>query len=198
MPGSFKPYHAGHDALVRIASSENDTVFVFASTADRPRKGELSIYGDKMRVVMDKFIKPSLEALGNVEVIYADTPVTPVTLVFQTLNQAEKENSQDLYTIYSDSEDISKYTDSALNKQAPLLFKNGQIKREGIVRGDRTPDISGTEMREFIRAGNTKMFEKMLPQSIRKYSKEILNILSSNNESILRRFILETFRTYQK
>ena len=38
-----KPYHAGHDGLVRIAASENDEVLLFVSTSDRTRKGEMCI-----------------------------------------------------------------------------------------------------------------------------------------------------------
>jgi cytidyltransferase-like protein len=177
IPGSFKPYHAGHDALVRLASSENDEVLVFASTADRPRKGELSIQGDKMRIVMEKFVKPSLRLLGNVEVIYADPPVTPVTMVFNTLNRAEKNYSYDVHTIYSDSEDISRFTPVNLRKQAPKLFDSGQIIRMGIKRGSKTPNVSGTDMRRFIALNDVEMFSRMLPKSIQDKCHEILRIL---------------------
>ena len=57
IPGSFKPYHAGHDALVRIAAGENDTVLVFSSTADRLRKGEMQLYGADMKQIIDKFVQ---------------------------------------------------------------------------------------------------------------------------------------------
>ena len=177
IPGSFKPYHAGHDALVRLASSENDEVFVFASTADRPRKGELAIQGDKMRIVMEKFVKPSLDSLGNVRINYADSPVTPVTMVFNTLKQAEKLYSYDVYTIYSDAEDISRYTHTNLRKQAPRLYDNGQIIKMGIKRGTKTPNVSGTDMRRFIMLDEVDMFAKMLPESIRGQYREILSIL---------------------
>lgn len=177
VPGSFKPYHAGHDALIRLASSENDEVFVFASTSDRPRKGELAIQGDKMRIVMEKFVKPSLDSLGNVRIIYVDSPVTPVTMVFNTLKQAEKIYTHDVYTIYSDDDDITRYTHVNLSKQAPLLYDNGQIIRVGIKRGTKTPNVSGTDMRRFIMLNDSVMFAKMLPESIRGQYREILSIL---------------------
>jgi nicotinamide mononucleotide adenylyltransferase len=177
IPGSFKPYHAGHDALIRLASSENDDVLVFASTADRPRKGELLIQGDKMRIVMEKFVKPSLNLLGNVRVIYADSPVTPVTMVFNTLNRAEQNYSHDMYTIYSDSKDIERFTHVNLRKQAPNLFDRGQIIRKGIKRGTKTPNVSGADMRRFIMTNDVEMFSKMLPEGIRSQCLEILKIL---------------------
>ena len=48
VPVSAKPYHAGHDGLVRIASKENDEVHLLVSITDRSRPGEMKIDGGTM------------------------------------------------------------------------------------------------------------------------------------------------------
>lgn len=189
VPGSFKPYHAGHDALVRMAAAENDSVLVFSSTADRLRKGEMPLYGADMQQIIDKFVRPSLP--GNVQMI--DVGV-PVAAVWQELEKAEKAKSKDTFTVYSDSEDIQKYSEKSLMKYAPRLQSKGQIITRGVTRGQETPDISGTMMRAYLEAGDVKNFAKMLPPSVKKYSKEIIDILkakkkTATTESLLRRYV---------
>ena len=186
IPGSFKPYHAGHDALVRMAAGENDTVLVFSSTADRLRKGEMPLYGVDMKQIIDKFVRPSLP--GNVQMIDV---VVPVAAVWQELEKAEKSKSKDTFTIYSDSEDIQKYSKKSLAKYAPRLQSKGQIITRGVTRGEETPDVSGTKMRAYLAVGDVKNFAKMLPPGVRKYSKEIIGILKKKitNEEMLRAYI---------
>lgn len=126
LPVSAKPYHAGHDGLVRIASDENDSVLLFVSTTDRARPGELRVSGDTMQKIWWDYIEPTLPQ--NVTPDYGGIPVAKV---YAELEKAEAEGSTDTYVIYSDEEDILKYTDEALNKSAPNLFANGQIERSG-------------------------------------------------------------------
>jgi len=38
---------------------------------------------------MEQFVRSSLAALGNVRLIYAESPVTPVTLVLRELRAAD-------------------------------------------------------------------------------------------------------------
>jgi len=192
VPGSFKPYHAGHDALVRLAAGENDQVLVFSSTADRTRKGELSLYGADMQEVMDAFVRPSLPK--NVSMI--DVGV-PVAAVWEELEKAEEQKSKDIYTVYSDAEDILKFSEKSLKKYAPKLLRKGQILTRGVSRGSDTPNISGTMMRSYLAAGDVKNFAKMLPPSIQKHSKEIIDILlkKKKNESLLRNFIQTLLRS---
>ena len=49
VPMSAKPYHTGHDGLVRIAASENDEVLLFVSISDRKRPGEMPLLGSDMK-----------------------------------------------------------------------------------------------------------------------------------------------------
>lgn len=176
VPMAAKPYHAGHDGLVRIAANENDEVLLFVSTSDRARKGEMTIYGADMKRIWDDYIEPSLPS--NVTVIYGGVPVQHV---YEELEGAE--TSGDKFTtfrIYSDAEDILKYTDAGLSKSAPTLFSRGQIERRGVDRNE-TVNVSGTKMREFMSKGDVKNFKKFLPNEVRQYAGEILNILTKGS-----------------
>ena len=169
---SNETHHAGHDGLIRIAAGECDEVHLFVSTSDRARKGELTIYGADMKKIWDEFIEPSLPT--NVDVTYGGVPVQHV---YAELEAAEAEGSEDTFVIYSDSEDILKYTDAALRKSAPTLFDNGQIVRRGVERSE-TVNVSGTEMRAMLAAGDVKRFKKFLPPAIQKHAAEIIDILT--------------------
>ena len=167
-----KPYHAGHDGLVRIAASENDEVLLFVSTSDRTRKGEMPIYGADMKRIWDDYLEPSLPS--NVEVVYGGVPVQHV---YEELEKAEAARDKvTTFRIYSDVEDILKYTDASLMKSAPTLFERGQIERRGVDRNE-TVNVSGTKMREFMANGDVKNFKKFLPPAVQQYAREILGIL---------------------
>lgn len=173
VPMAAKPYHAGHDGLVRIAAEENDEVLLFVSTSDRTRKGEIPIYGVDMKRVWDDYIEPSLPS--NVQVVYGGIPVQHV---YEELENAETSRDRTTtFRIYSDVEDILKYTDVSLSKSAPTLFSRGQIERRGVDRNE-TVNVSGTKMREYMAKGDVKNFKKFLPDEIRQYAGEILNILT--------------------
>lgn len=182
---SAKPYHVGHDTLVRMAASENDLVLLFISTSDRARSGELRVSGDTMQTIWWDYIEPTLPQ--NVTPDYGGVPVAKV---YAELEKAEAEGSTDTYVIYSDEEDILKYTDEALNKSAPNLFANGQIERRGISRSE-TVQVSGTEMREFLEDNDAVGFIALLPPAIQKNGKEIFDLLLDDivGESLLRKYI---------
>lgn len=185
VPMAAKPYHAGHDGLVRIAANENDSVRLFVSTTDRARSGELRVSGDTMQIIWFDYIEPTLPS--NVIPDYGGIPVAKV---YAALEKAEAEGSQDTFVIYSDEEDILKYTDANLQKSAPTLFRNSQIERRGISRNETTP-VSGTEMREFIEDGDMVGFIALLPRAIQKHGREIFDMLQDEivGESLLRRYI---------
>jgi nicotinamide mononucleotide adenylyltransferase len=168
---SAKPYHAGHDGLVRIAAAENDEVHLFVSLSNRERPGEMPIYGADMKVIWERFIEPSLPT--NVDVIYVPIPVRSV---YEELEMAEEEGSADVFQIYSDSEDILKYTDDALVKSAPTLMEEGRIVLRGVDRSE-TVNVSGTAMRKFLSMGDVENFGKFLPPAIQKHAGEIIAIL---------------------
>jgi len=185
VPMAAKPYHAGHDGLIRIASNENDKVQLFVSTTDRARTGELRVSGETMQLIWWDYIEPTLPS--NVVPDYGGVPVSKV---YTALEKAEVEDSQDTFVIYSDDEDIVKYTDQNLINSAPTLFANGQIERRGISRSE-TVQVSGTEMREFIEDNDIVAFVALLPPSIQKHGREIFNMLQDEivGEAVLRRYV---------
>jgi len=193
IPLAAKPYHAGHDGLVRIASSENDEVHLFVSISDRARTGEMKIDGETMFMIWKDYIEDTLP--DNVKSFMDYTVTAPVSKVYNELENAESQGSQDVYTIYSDVDDIRKYTDEMLSKVAPTLFSKGQIKRRGIERTE-TVDVSGTEMREFIEDGDIAGFTALLPPAIQQRGKEIFDLLVDDviGESVLRRYIRSSLK----
>lgn len=193
IPIAAKPYHAGHDGLVRIASSENDEVHLFVSISDRARTGEMKIDGETMFMIWKDYIEDTLP--DNVKPFIDYTVIAPVSKVYSELENAESQGSQDVYTIYSDVDDIKKYTDEMLSKVAPTLFSKGQIQRRGIERTE-TVDVSGTEMREFIEDGDVVGFTALLPPAIQQHGREIFDLLVDDvvGESVLRRYIRSSLK----
>lgn len=196
VPGSFKPYHAGHDGLVAIASRENDQVKLFVSLSDRVKPGEFPLYGDRMREVWQKYIEPGIETTyGNVEVIYVREGETPVGLVYNELRS--NDNRVDVsYNIYSDVEDIKKYTDRSLTREAPKLFGAGMVNKRGVDRSE-TVNVSGTAMRNLLATGQTDKFATLLPRSVRRYAQEIIDILKGPDvtaEALIRNYVREIIK----
>jgi nicotinamide mononucleotide adenylyltransferase len=187
VPMAAKPYHAGHHGLVMLASKENDHVILFVSTADRKRHGELPILGKTMLQIWTQFLEPILPS--NVEVRYVPVPVTGVYNVLET---AEQENSEDDFSIYSDAEDITKYREQSLKKSAKEIYNDERIHLRGVERSS-TVDISGTEMRQLLTskaAKDKKKFISFLPSQVQMHGAEIYSLLSKEmNESLIREYI---------
>jgi nicotinamide mononucleotide adenylyltransferase len=187
VPMAAKPYHAGHHGLVMLASKENDHVILFVSTADRKRRGELPILGKTMLQIWTQFLEPILP--GNVEVRYVPVPVTGV---YNALEIAEQENSEDDFSIYSDAEDITKYREQSLKKSAKEIYNDERIHLRGVERSS-TVDISGTEMRQLLtskEAKDKKKFISFLPSQAQMHGAEIYSLLSKEmNESLIREYI---------
>ncbi len=179
-----KPYHAGHDGLVRIASMENDVVKLFVSTGDRKRPGEITILGKDMLKIWTEYLEPSLPS--NVEVEYAPSPIG---MLFKTLEAAEAAGSRDTYVIYSDPEDILKYKDETLRKAAKDIFNDERIERRSVDRSE-TVNISGTAMRQLLQSGDMKKFISLLPPAVKQHGEEIYNVLRKPlGEALLRSYI---------
>jgi len=185
IPMAAKPYHAGHDGLVRLAANECDVVKVFVSTGDRKRPGEIPILGKDMLKIWTTYLEPSLP--NNVEVQYVSVPVSAI---YKELEEAEANGSLDTFIIYSDVEDILKYKDSSLQKSAREIYNDNRIERRGVERSE-TVDISGTEMRQLLQTGNIKKFVSLLPTAVRQHGRQIYDILKADKikENLIREFV---------
>lgn len=156
VPMSAKPYHAGHDGLVRLAAKENDEVHLYVSTSDRDE-----VSGAAMAQIWKDQIEPTLP--GNVRVEYGGSPVLKA---FQDIGKASEANSKDTYLVYSDPEDAAaNFSDDKLQKYAANLFAAGRVKTRPVERTS-TVDVSGTKMRGFLASGDKKSFLKYLPKGI--------------------------------
>lgn len=150
---SGKPFHAGHDGLVRLAASECDQVHLFVSTSDRD-----NVSGKAMEQIWHELIEPGLPK--NVDVTYGGSPVG---LAFKLLGDSDAAGSQDSFSIYSDPDDSGRF--DTLPKYAPNLVNSGRVKNR-IVERTSTVDISGTQMRQWLAAGDREQFIKHLPAGV--------------------------------
>lgn len=175
VPGSFKPYHAGHDALLRIAAEENDIVYLLASTTPRG-----SASGDTMKQVWNEYILPTLPA----NVIPDVSEGSPVGKVYKIIQRAEEESSTDIFRIYSDKDDITKYNSKKLCKVAPKLYGSFDNKKQIELRGiprTATVNVSGTKMREYLLVGDIVRFIENLPGPIQGMGEEIFKKLGGKH-----------------
>lgn len=183
VPGGFKPYHAGHDALIRAASAENDRVIVFYSTSDRSRKGELPISGKNAARVMSQIVSATLPPNVTLREVKA-----PVGAVFETLISAEdlylQRCADDTYTIYTGRDDEKNFANIA--KYAPLIIKEGHVRIFSLERGSDTPEISGTLMRKSLSEGNVHLFSEGLPATLKPKARQIINTLGFKGDSVTR------------
>jgi len=105
------------------------------------------------------------------------------------LKQAAAEGSDDIFRVYSDEFDITKFTPEKLKKAAPTLYGKGsyeddkesyeakkdvssRIELRGVSRGS-TVNVSGTAMRNYLEAGDMKNFIANLPSAVQDKGQEI-------------------------
>lgn len=164
---SAKPYHAGHDGLVRIAASENDIVRLFVSLNDRKRSGEFPILGSVMAEIWTTHIIPTLPS--NIIIEYSP-PKTPVAQAYAFLGAENESKSSDLYKIYADPIDAEKnFPPSRLMKYLGDLYVNGNVTIEP-VRRTETVNVSGTNVRKFLQLGDRDSFIAAMPNEIDGYA----------------------------
>jgi len=168
VPMAAKPYHAGHHALITIASQQNDKVIVFVSTSDRKRSGQFPIYGKDMERIWKEEIERILPS--NVMPIYGGSPVRNV---YEILGQANEEGGDIKYVIYSDPEDTEiNYPVCNRLKYFPELYEAGlvacaaEVSPETFTRGVGTPDISGTKLRAALANNDFETFAAGLPAGV--------------------------------
>ena len=154
VPMSAKPLHLGHWMLINIASQENDEVNLFVSLSDRD-----SISGAAMGKIWREVIEPKLP--NNVKIEF---PVSPVRAVYEKLGEANESGSHDVFSIYSDPDDMANNY-KTLGKYAGNLVANGQVKMRSIDRSS-TVNVSGTQMRQWFDANDKQSFINHLPLEI--------------------------------
>ena len=192
VPMAAKPYHAGHHWLVEKAAGENDVVIVYVSISDRVRRGEHPIYGKDMQRVWKEELEPIMPS--NVEIRYGGSPVQKV---YQEIGDAGDAGSMDTYFVYSDAADtVQNYPEKNRIKYMEPLYGQGQVKFPAeenpaqFTRGDGSPDVSGTAMRQAIQTCDIEAFQQGLPAGVD--AQAVYGILCGNTqEAVLRLYVRE-------
>ena len=190
VPMAAKPYHTGHHWLVEKAARENDKVIVFVSTSDRKRKGEFPILGRDMERVWREELEPIMPS--NVEIHYGGAPVRKV---YEEIGSAAERDSLDTYLVYSDAIDTMRnYPEAQRIKYMDPLYTSGQVRFPGqenpeeFTRGEGSPDVSGTAMRDALQDYNLDLFSMGLPAGVN--AENVYNILRNKvDESMLREYV---------
>ena len=155
---SAKPYHRGHDALVRIAIKECDSVTLYVSTTDRLRPGEAPVMWNDMAPMWSKHIIPSLG--DKAKVVFGGSPIRKI---YEAIGSENEAGSDDTYVVYSDPEDLEKnFPPQAMERYAGDLYAKGRIVLEPVQRS-ATCQVSGARMREWIAEGAVGPFTSHLP-----------------------------------
>lgn len=174
-----KPLHAGHFELIKRAARENDEVDVYVSTGDRRRSGEFVITGDKMIEVWGILTQIIPE---NVNLHYVNNPIRAMweQLEAENLRLASGDYDVANYPIYSDPIDIAaNFPTSRLERYVQHLLQQNLLTLQPIARSS-TVNISGTQMREWLKMGEKGLFMKHLPAELTpEQSEEIYNILAA-------------------
>lgn len=159
--GSMKPIHKGHWHLIKRAAEECDKVMLFVSTTDRKKKGEFPIYGEDMVRVWEEHLTFLLPQ--NVELVLCHVPIRSV---YEYLGAADKVGGEDHFAIYSDPKDTrSRFQDDKVEKYMPYLWEKRLVHFRLIEReGDL--DVSGTQMREYLKHGMMGSFIDCLPDGV--------------------------------
>lgn len=169
VPMSAKPFHEGHMSLIRKACDECKQVTIYVSTSDRKRKGEITVFGEDMKVIWETIISKYLPQ--NASCVFGGSPVGNV---YKTLEEAALKNDATTYAIYTGEEDANRYS----SKYYASIIDRVYLRT--LARGEDTMAISGTLMRSYLsNASEDKfLFLDGLPREISDEDKEeIFNIL---------------------
>ncbi|MAF25345.1 hypothetical protein CL634_07200 [bacterium] len=192
VPISGKPYHRGHHALIELAGNQNDEVVVYVSISDRTRRGEYPILGEAMHKVWLEEIEPIMPA--NVQVQYGGSPVRKI---YETIIAACEENSNNIFTVYSDPADTAaNYSASNRHKYMAPLYNEGNIifaaeeNPDSVTRGLGTPNIQGSDLRSALALKDFQLFAALLPEGVNAQNiYEILTAENSTEDALLKDFV---------
>ncbi len=154
--GKFKPPHAGHYQTILQIADSNDETYVFVSP-----KTEGGITGEMAVEILNLY--------------FADRPdikiqlsqITPVRAAYEFIEELGKEQGADDIdlTVYALAEDLIRF--GSVEKWKGNL---GSVSKQETARPDfgDGKKVSGTLMREFVKAGDKMNFIKGLPDGVDK------------------------------
>lgn len=178
--GSFKPFHAGHMALIELASKENDEVKLFVSLSDRAEPGEVHVKGSTMGMLWREEIENKLPK--NVKVEYTP-PSSPIGKTYEFLGKENELGSDDRYVIYGVAEDLDRnFLSTSLQKYMDRLYEKGQVVLEPVSRNE-TVSVSGTDMRKWLHARDESSFISNFPEGMN--GKRAWEMLSADGTDVI-------------
>lgn len=188
IPMAAKPFHRGHDSLIRQAVDDgNDAVIVFLSMAGRE-----GISSQEMIPLWRKVYLPGINRIyGNkVSIMFSDSPMTDA---MKFARNFAREARKDVAIYGGIGEDG---TNEAQSRVDLVLSKNPELADKITAAGvDRSlaGGASGTAMRGFISSGDRKSFIDNLPSWLGDDEKNLVwSSLSKSGrvlESLIRNII---------
>lgn len=192
IPMAAKPFHAGHDSLIRQAVSDgNDSIIVFVSTGGR----EEVTTEDMIPLWRDFYIPGISSQYGDKVIIrFSEAPMREALLIAKDLVSRGKKTIVRLYggVDSAGENDAQQRVDS-------ILSKNPEIKDRILpvaVSRSATGGVSGTAMRSYLSSGDSKSFMQNLPSWLGKKEKlgvwrAMSSIASSKskNENLIRSYV---------
>lgn len=167
IPMAAKPYHAGHDSLVRKSIEDgNDSVVILVSTRGR----EEITTEDMIPAWRDCYIPGLLKQYGTRLIIkFTDSPMRETVLVARSFVLRGRDAVVRVYG----GIDSSGMNEAQLRVDT-ILDKNPDLKHRVIavgVKRSNTDDVSGTVMRQYASSGDSAAFMKNLPVWLTKQDK---------------------------
>lgn len=191
IPMAAKPFHAGHDALLRRAAADgNEFIIILISKGGR----EVLKTEDMIPLWRDYFIPGIEREYGDKVIIkFVDSPGREAMFLCKDMI----ENGQATVRYYGDEADAKTRVSDILEKFPNL---KGRLLPVGVSRSG-TEGISGTAMRDYLTRGDQKSFIENLPQWLT--SKQKSNIwqgmkklnADSLRENLIKNYVRSVIRT---
>ena len=183
--------------------SDSRTLKQGARKIEMPKPGQVPVFGSDMKHIWNNILKPNLNLPDKARIITPDdganvVPIKNVHEVCGALKEAYDSGldvfevpylgvsspvEETVINIYSDDQDIvSNYSDELMFRLYGDLWKNKStpaIRGIGVPRS-ATVEISGTQMREYLCAGDIESFSSLLPPLPEDSKIELGEILSTS------------------
>lgn len=156
LTGKFKPPHAGHYKTILGIADTNDETHVFVS----PRE-EGGVTGEQAVKILNLYFKKRPDIKIHTA---ATSPVTSAYDFIEELGKSKKAESVDL-RVYGLPVDLSRFSSVDKFKGSIRSVEKKETSRPEFETGSK---ISGTLMRQFLKADDKENFIKGLPKGVDK------------------------------
>lgn len=176
IPGSFKPPHKGHYAMIEHFSNISDRVIVVISEpreSIRRTPGGKIITGNNAREILDIYIKAG--KLPNIELV---TAPQPIKWVYDFMAEDTTPGQMILLGVSGKGDDVNRYLRA--KKYAPE-----GVEFESSVFTDSDLNVSASTIRKVLDSPTLGEIDQFLPTHLTKEDKDkVLQILSQLEEQV--------------